>query len=327
MNRFLAALRFLTIFPVPGSWGSAEEDLARSVPCFPLVGLLLGGLGAATAWALDRFKVPAMLAALALVVLLLGFSGCLHLDGLSDSADGLFSSRSRDRMLEIMKDSHVGPMGVVAVLVILLAKFSALASMPAQALLAGHALDAVGRPGGDRGPPGLAPLRTAWRPGDDILSAIRQNVRRAASRSCLPGRTSVVPLGKRDLLGRGLGSTLLALVGWGLFGLRGLAIGGVALAAMLVSAGYLKGKLGGITGDTLGAVERASGDGAGGDAGHLAFEPREVDPMSRHGGNLRALALRAGCRPEEILDFSASVNPLGPPESLRAVDQPEYRRA
>ena len=71
-----------------------------------------------------------MLAALALVVLLLGLSGCLHLDGLSDSADGLFSSRSRDRMLEIMKDSHVGPMGLVAVLVVLLAKFSALASMP-----------------------------------------------------------------------------------------------------------------------------------------------------------------------------------------------------
>jgi len=131
VKRFLAALRFLTIFPVPGPWGSAEEDLARSVPCFPLVGLLLGCLGAAMAWVLGRFHVPAMLAALALVVLLLGFSGCLHLDGLSDSADGLFSSRSRDRMLEIMKDSHVGPMGLVAVLVILLAKFSALASMPA----------------------------------------------------------------------------------------------------------------------------------------------------------------------------------------------------
>ncbi len=251
MKRFLAALRFLTVFPVPGSWGSAEEDLARSVPCFPLVGLLLGGLGAATAWALERFKVPDMLAALALVVLLLGLSGCLHLDGLSDSADGLFSSRSRDRMLEIMKDSHVGPMGLVAVLVILLAKFSALASMPSGLRwpavllmpLAGRAAIVVHlallryvRPGG-LGTIFCQPVGSAGRAG------LRSS--RSASGTCLASGICLAAV---------WALALLAFVGWGLFGPRGLAVAGVALAVMLGSAGYLKGKLGGITGDTLGAV-------------------------------------------------------------------------
>jgi adenosylcobinamide-GDP ribazoletransferase len=250
MKRFLAALRFLTIFPIPGSWGSAEEDLARSVPCFPLVGLLLGGLAAAAAWALGRLDVPPMLAALALVVLLLGFSGCLHLDGLSDSADGLLSSRSRDRMLEIMKDSHVGPMGLVAVLVILLAKFSALASMrpglrwPAVFLmpLAGRAAIVLHlallryvRPGGLGTV--FCQVGPACRAGPGLSRSASSS--RSASGTYLAAVWSLA---------------LLAAVCWGLFGPRGLAIGGIALAAMFVSAGYLKGKLGGITGDTLGAV-------------------------------------------------------------------------
>jgi adenosylcobinamide-GDP ribazoletransferase len=229
MKRFLAALRFLTCFPVPGSWGSAEEDLARSVPCFPLVGLLLGGLGAATAWVLGRLDVPAMLAALALVVLLLSFSGCLHLDGLSDSADGLLSSRSRDRMLEIMKDSHVGPMGLVAVLVILLAKFSALASMSP----------------GLRWPAVLL-MPVAGRAAIVVHLALLRYVR--------PGGLGTIFCQQGNRLTAAWALALLALVGWGLFGLRGLAIGSVALAVMLVSAGYLYRKLGGITGDTLGAA-------------------------------------------------------------------------
>ena len=257
MKRFLAALRFLTSFPIPGSWGSAEEDLARSVPCFPLVGLLLGGLGAATAWVLGRFGVPAMLAALALVVLLLGFSGCLHLDGLSDSADGLLSSRSRDRMLEIMKDSHVGPMGMVAVLVVLLAKFSALASMrpelrwPAVLLmpLAGRAAIVVHlallryvRPGG-LGTIFCQPVGPACRAGLGLSRSASSSRSATGSRSASGTYWAAV-----------WSLALLAAVGGGLFGPRGLVIGGVALVAMLVSAAYLYRKLGGITGDTLGAV-------------------------------------------------------------------------
>ena len=128
MRQLLAAIRFLTILPLPGTWGTAEDDLARSVAFFPLVGLLLGAAAAAVAWGL-ALVAPPMVTAAVLVIVLLGFSGGLHIDGLSDTADGFLSCRSREQMLEIMKDSHAGPMGLVAVVCVLLLKFAALSSI------------------------------------------------------------------------------------------------------------------------------------------------------------------------------------------------------
>ena len=133
MKPLFAAIRFLTILPIPGDWGTAEEDLARSVPWFPVIGLLLGAIAAAAAWGLS-FVAPPMVTAAVVVVLLLSFSGCLHADGLADSADGMLSSRPRERILEIMKDSHTGAMGVIAIACVLLLKFAALASLPAERL-------------------------------------------------------------------------------------------------------------------------------------------------------------------------------------------------
>ncbi len=135
---------------VPGSWGTAEEDLAGSVPWFPVVGLLLGARGGRGWRGPCRWSAPPMVAAAVLVVVLLSFSGGLHLDGLADTADGFLSSRPRERILEIMKDSHIGAMGVIAIVCVLLLKFAALASLPAGTALAGRAADAAGRAMRDR---------------------------------------------------------------------------------------------------------------------------------------------------------------------------------
>ena len=135
MNRLFAALRFLTILPLPGTRGTASDDLARSVPMFPLVGLLLGLLAGAVAWGLSMIAPP-LLAAAGVVAAMLAFSGGLHMDGLSDTADGFLSSRPRERIVEIMKDSHVGAMGVIVIVCTLLIKFAALASLPGQFLWA-----------------------------------------------------------------------------------------------------------------------------------------------------------------------------------------------
>ena len=74
----------------PGDWGTTEDELARSVPWFPVVGLLLGAVAAGLAWALSS-SAPPLVPAAVIVVVLLSFSGCLHLDGLADTADGVFS--------------------------------------------------------------------------------------------------------------------------------------------------------------------------------------------------------------------------------------------
>ncbi|MFT5728199.1 MAG: adenosylcobinamide-GDP ribazoletransferase [Desulforhopalus sp.] len=125
---FLAALRFLTIVPI--EW-NAERDgdyFKQSLLFFPVIGLLIGSVGyLLTLFSLWIFPQPVVTC---LVICYLAFiSGCLHLDGLSDSGDGLLSSRPRDRSMEIMKDSRVGAMGVIVTVLVILAKFSALISI------------------------------------------------------------------------------------------------------------------------------------------------------------------------------------------------------
>jgi adenosylcobinamide-GDP ribazoletransferase len=126
--RFCTALRFLTIVPV--SW-RAEDDprqFSRCLPYFPFIGALIGIVGVLFTYLGLAFFPQQVVAVLALIYLAL-VSGFLHLDGLSDSADGLLSSRPREDCLKIMKDSRTGAMGVVVVVCVMLVKYSALSSM------------------------------------------------------------------------------------------------------------------------------------------------------------------------------------------------------
>lgn len=122
---FFSALSFLTIFPV----GKVRLDHSpRSPLFFPIVGLLIGLL----CFGIDRiaghFLFPELRALL--VVFFLAFiSGGLHLDGLADSADGLLSHRDRDKMLSIMHDPRIGTMGVLALFFCLTFKWVALIAL------------------------------------------------------------------------------------------------------------------------------------------------------------------------------------------------------
>lgn len=135
MAGFLVALRFLTIVPL--TWRSAEDGrfFGAALAWFPVVGLLIGLVVAGLLATLAPFFPSSVLAALA-IVLLAAASGCLHLDGLADSGDGLLSARSRDRILEIMRDSHIGAMGVIAIVMTLLGKYAALSSLDGFTLFA-----------------------------------------------------------------------------------------------------------------------------------------------------------------------------------------------
>ncbi len=127
--RFCTALRFLTLIPI--SW-RAEEDPENFAECpvfFVAVGLLIGVFGGLAAVTLQLF-FPQPVVAVLLLVYLAFISGCLHLDGLADSGDGLLSSRPREECLRIMKDSRSGAMGIVVVVIVLLAKYAALSAMP-----------------------------------------------------------------------------------------------------------------------------------------------------------------------------------------------------
>lgn len=127
-------IQFLTKFPLPINLKVDESDFQRGIIWFPLVGFLIGGSmfliykGTSLIW-------PSYVS----VVLVLAFevfiTGGLHLDGLADTFDGLYSYRKKEEMLEIMKDSRVGTNGVLVLLVVLLLKASLLYNILSQDLL------------------------------------------------------------------------------------------------------------------------------------------------------------------------------------------------
>jgi adenosylcobinamide-GDP ribazoletransferase len=127
LKGFISALQFITSIPVGGNVIFSPRAM---IPFFPVVGLLLGVIVAAfdfVAILLWPTPVVAVLDAAFFALL----TGALHLDGLGDSADGLYGSKSRDRALEIMKDSRIGAMGLVAIVFCLAVKWGGLTSLEA----------------------------------------------------------------------------------------------------------------------------------------------------------------------------------------------------
>lgn len=132
MDALFVAVGFLTRLPVPARAFANERARTESLAWYPLVGLLLGGMLAGGAWLLR--DLPPLLSAALLLPAWVLLTGALHLDGLADSADAWVGGLGdRERTLEIMKDPRSGPAGVVSVVLLLLLKFAALASLPPQA--------------------------------------------------------------------------------------------------------------------------------------------------------------------------------------------------
>jgi adenosylcobinamide-GDP ribazoletransferase len=121
-----SAMAFLTVLPVATADGSPGERLGRAY--FPAIGAVVGLAAAAVFVLMDSFSAP-LLAAVAATATLALLTGGLHLDGLADSADGLFGGGDVARRLEVMRDPRLGSFATVAVVLVLLGDVAALASM------------------------------------------------------------------------------------------------------------------------------------------------------------------------------------------------------
>ncbi len=228
MKSLFAALQFLTVIPVPASWGGGTKELQRSVWFFPFVGLFLGGLLAV----LDRGLAPLLppLPASAIIVLAsIVLTGGFHIDGLADTADGFMSSRPRERILEIMKDSRTGPMGVAAVVSVIVLKVSLLSAITSPMRLSAIVLMSVA---GRSAMVMVMSLLPYARP-EGLASVFMQN---------------------RSILQAGWGFVFLFGACCFLAGPAGIPAGIAALAATIFAGGYSRSKIGGVTGDTLGAT-------------------------------------------------------------------------
>lgn len=124
MKKFVNAIQFLTIIPINRNMQTNPEELAKSTVFFPLVGVIVGSFLVITNEFFSLIFSNLLVACFILIteiVITCGF----HLDGFVDTCDGLFSGfKNKDRIIEIMKDSRVGGMGVIFLFVFLLLKFS-----------------------------------------------------------------------------------------------------------------------------------------------------------------------------------------------------------
>ncbi len=225
-----SAVRFLTILPVPEGWCGDAESFRKSADWYPLVGLLIGLL-AGIFDLLLCWLLPLPVASAILLTAMIVVTGALHMDGMADSADAFFSSRGRERMLEIMKDSCAGPMGVAALILLLLSKWTLLVSLP-----------------------------QAYRFEVIVLMPVCGRCAIAFLITWLPyarpeGGTAAFTKDSSSLL-RVLIAWLalvflpLLLLGWG----PGLWTVFLSVALLWVVKGYYMRKIGGYTGDTLGAA-------------------------------------------------------------------------
>jgi len=143
LRLFFTALMFFTRIPCARWAGSSEDDLNRASRYFPWVGVIVG-LAAASVYLAAKLVFPQEVAVLASMAATLWLTGAFHEDGLADAADGLGGGWEKEQVLTIMQDSRLGSYGALAMVMALLTKFQALshltpAMMPA-ILVAGHAL-------------------------------------------------------------------------------------------------------------------------------------------------------------------------------------------
>jgi adenosylcobinamide-GDP ribazoletransferase len=228
MRLYLIAMQFLTIIPLPFDTRCRKEDLGRSTACFPLVGLTLGGLLAGLNWLIEPWLNRSLTAAL-LITALAAVTGALHLDGLADVCDGLAARGSRERFLAVMKDSNVGAVGAVGLVLGLLLKWQALSAVPAgitwQALL-------------------LFP--TLGRSAQVLAMAGARHARQDGL-----GALIIQGMATRHLIVALLITVAACLL---LLPVRGMIALAAVFAVTLVIKGYFRNRLGGLTGDIIGCT-------------------------------------------------------------------------
>ena len=127
-SEMAVAFQFLTRIPMP-SISYEADSLSRATKFFPLVGLVVGS-GAVLVQKLLMFHMSRPLVAGILLLYLVLITGCLHEDGLADTADGFGGGRTKDQILSIMKDSRIGSYGATALVLSLLTRYLLLASLP-----------------------------------------------------------------------------------------------------------------------------------------------------------------------------------------------------
>ncbi len=238
--RFLAALKFLTIIPLPWRREASPEELEGSIGYFPVIGLIIGLILAGLNWLLSLFLPSAVVNAL-LVVSLVVLSGALHLDGFVDTCDGIAGHKTVEKRWRVMHDSRAGAFGIVGVFLLLLVKYVSLSSVPENLLMVTLV---------------LMPVVSRWAMVYTVFAypyarpaGLGKLFKQGASWQRFTTATVIT-------LAVAIGLARLANITY--FYLAGLAIMLAIWVIVVAMATYLKRKFAGLTGDTYGAINEVA---------------------------------------------------------------------
>jgi len=231
VKRFLIALQFLTIIPVNIKGKINEEDFGRSLLCFPVVGFLLG-LFLALIASIARGLPPLVRGILILIVWII-ITGGIHLDGFADTCDGFYGRRSREDILKIMRDSRIGAMGAIGLTALLLLKFAILSSVAREDLWKILIMTAV---------------FARW---SQVLSCAISKYARDEGKA-----KYFIEYAEYGACAAGALFTLILF--WLLMSIKGVILFVLLSAAMFLFIKCIQRRIGGMTGDTIGATSEVA---------------------------------------------------------------------
>jgi adenosylcobinamide-GDP ribazoletransferase len=230
--KFLAALSFLTVIPLPRRREVSPEQVGRSIGYFPVVGIIIGLILAGLYWLL-RLVLPSAVVSGLLLVCLVVLTGGLHLDGFVDTCDGIAGHKTPEARWQVMRDSRAGAFGIVGVCCLLIVKYVSLNSVPDSLMM----MTLV-----------LMPVVSRWAMVYAVFaypyarpSGLGKVFKQAASQRRLAIATLVA---------------LAVAIPW--FRLAGLVIMLGVWVIVVAMAAYLKRKFSGLTGDTYGAINEVA---------------------------------------------------------------------
>ena len=231
--QFAAAISFLTRLPTGRSAAFDGKDVVKASRWFPLVGGLLGGISVGALWLLSRLFPPLVTAVLIVAIDAL-LTGAMHFDGLADTADGFGGGRTRADVLRIMRDHSIGSYGAIALVLVIALKVAAIATLAASRYAVPGLL--------------LAPVLGRW--STVLLSSTEPYARPPEDDGPNSVGSPTRFVGRRELMIATLTAVTLAAVVARWYGGVALLLVGVA------SIGWgwrCRRRIGGVTGDTLGA--------------------------------------------------------------------------
>lgn len=229
IKRLILMIQFLTRIPIKVNLQVTNEDFGKGLVFAPLVGLIIGSIMYVVYYIMSIF-MPIEVAILISFVSYIFLTGGLHLDGLGDTFDGIFSNRPKDRILEIMRDSRIGTNALLAVVSVFLLNLALLKNLPLEML-----------------PKALFLFPVAGRIGSLISSGISTYARSGEGL----GKSFIDICGTKEII---QGSIIYFIIFTLVASLHGLLFALAPFICAFIITKFFTSKIDGATGDVLGAV-------------------------------------------------------------------------